>query len=345
MNEKVYIILLNYKGWEDTIECIESLFKLKYTNFHVVLVDNCSPNNSISKIREWADGKHKIEISNSFHYSLVYPEITKPLLYDFINEDEINLINTNNNLTIINASKNEGFSHGNNIGIKFGLNQKDASFFWILNNDTVVTPDSLTQLVAEYQKRQNFKIGILGCKVKYYHQPNLIQCLGGATYNKWLAYGKQVANQKIDSKIYDNDDVKLDLIIGASMFVDINFIDKVGLLGEDYFLYFEEQDWAERAIRKGFSLEYTHKAVIYHKEGGSIGGNQLNIKGISKLSDFYYARNKIIFTKKFHSKLCVLTVYLSFILIILNRIRRGQPDRIPMLVKILFNPYKHFENS
>ena len=55
---KVYIILVNYNGWEDTVECMESLFKLEYDNFEIVLVDNASPNSSVSKIISWSKEKY-----------------------------------------------------------------------------------------------------------------------------------------------------------------------------------------------------------------------------------------------------------------------------------------------
>ena len=196
-------------------------------------------------------------------------------------------------------------------------------------------------LVKRY--RQQGDIGILGAKVKYYFEPEMLQCAGGATYNKWLAYSKQVGNQELDKGQHDHQDIELDLIIGACMLVDINFINKVGLLSEEYFLYYEEQDWAERSKQNGLTLGYEPDAVIYHKEGQSIGASQLDLRSISKLSDFYYARNKIILTKKYFSFLCQITVYLSFILIAINRIIRGQSDRITMLIRILRNPNKGFE--
>jgi GT2 family glycosyltransferase len=346
MQPKTYIILLNYNGWEDSIECIESIFKCHNKNYHIILVDNNSPNNSVEKIELWAKGKLKIELDESNKLkSKTFPFIQKPLKYRLITEDEsCNYFGLAEEyqLTIIKANKNKGFSYGNNIGIKHALSQKDSDFFWILNNDTIIDPNSLDELLKYFNKNSNRNLGILGAKVKYYDEPNMIQCAGGAKYNKWLAYGKQIGNQTIDNGEYDNNNINPDLIIGASMFVSNDFIKNVGLLSEDYFLYFEEQDWAERAKRKSFTLEYNYKAVIYHKEGRSIGGNQLNIRGISKLSDFYYARNKILFTKKFHNNFCVIMVYLSFFLIVANRIRRRQIDRIPMLIKIVLNPNKHY---
>lgn len=340
---KVYIILVNYNGWEDTVECLESLFKLEYDDFEIVLVDNASPNNSVSKIISWSKGEIFVSPKSDKLTNISQQIKLKPLMINRIKSTaEATPLQIPFDFTLLEASENKGFSSGNNIGIKYALAKKDADFFWILNNDTVVLPNSLALLVKRYQQDQD--IGILGAKVKYYFEPEMLQCAGGATYNKWLAHSKQVGNQELDKGQYDRADIELDLIIGACMLVDINFITKVGLLSEEYFLYYEEQDWAERSKQNGLALGYEPNAVIYHKEGQSIGASQLDLRGISKLSDFYYARNKIILTKKYFSFLCQITVYLSFLIIAINRIRRGQSDRIAMLIGILKNPYKGFEN-
>ena len=110
--DKVYIILLNYLNWEDTIECLVSLASLSYSNFEVVVIDNFSQNESIENIKKTINSKNA-----TFH---------------------INYIQLNNN---------KGFGHGNNIGLKFALNKRDSDYFWVLNNDTVVSRESLTYLI------------------------------------------------------------------------------------------------------------------------------------------------------------------------------------------------------
>lgn len=66
MHEKVYIVILNYNNWKDTIECLESVLKSDYLNYQVIVVDNNSPNNSMDKIIQWADGKQ-----NSFYTKIL----------------------------------------------------------------------------------------------------------------------------------------------------------------------------------------------------------------------------------------------------------------------------------
>jgi hypothetical protein len=347
---KVCISILNYKNYADTIECLETIFRLDYPNFQVVVVDNPTspPNDSLKIIQKWAEDTQSFEIKmpKELRY-LQDPPLPKTIKTAFFNQDEfLTYQNTDTDiqLFLVQANENRGYSAGNNIALKFVLNN-DFDYAWILNNDTVVEKDSLKALVEHYERHKDSGLGILGGKVRYYQKPDTLQCAAGATYNKYLAYGKQVGNKQKDVGQFDNQYFKFDLVIGACTFVSRSFLQKVGLLSEDYFLYFEEQDWAYRCKKEGFHLGYTHKAIIYHKEGSTVGGNQLAVNSISALSDFYYARSKIIFTKKYYKGFCLLTVYLSFLLIILNRVRRKQFSRIPMLLKILLNPKKKYENK
>jgi hypothetical protein len=75
------------------------------------------------------------------------------------------------------------------------------------------------------------------------------------------------------------------------------FLETVGLMAEDYFLYFEEIDWVMRA-RGRFRFGYSPQSVVYHKEGGSIGSHK-NRNLRSALTDFYQARNRLVFTRRY----------------------------------------------
>src|SRR5690606_38592265 len=112
MGDKVYIILLNYNSWKDSIECIESLYKLNYKNFRVVLVDNASPNNSVEFIEEWAKGNWLPEFDSTHPlFELSESPILKPMDYLLLDESELD-DQSDSKLTIIKAKSNNGFSAG-----------------------------------------------------------------------------------------------------------------------------------------------------------------------------------------------------------------------------------------
>ncbi len=69
MNSKVAIIILNWNGWEDTTECLESLFRINYVDYEVIVVDNASEDDSIQKIRDYCEGKLRVKSNflSAFH--------------------------------------------------------------------------------------------------------------------------------------------------------------------------------------------------------------------------------------------------------------------------------------
>lgn len=340
ISPKVYIVVLNYNGWVDTLECLESLTKLTFSRYQIIVVDNFSENDSLAYVQKWADGHQPVVLPDgNVLRHLSNPPVAKPILYKAYSREEAELGGSQadkNALILIQTGSNLGFAGGNNVALRYVLKKGDADYVWLLNNDTVVEPDSLTQLVQRHVATKSERAGIVGGKIRYYHDPALLQCIAGAYYNKWIGYSRQIGNHQVDQGQYESVSVRPDLIIGACMLVSTQFLKEVGLLNEEYFLYFEEQDWAERAKRRGFTLQYTTRAIVYHKEGGTIGASQWN--GNSRFSDFYFARSKLLFTERYFGKLTRLTVMLSFIVTILNRIRRKQFDRIQLLIRVLMNP-------
>lgn len=336
--EKVGIVILNYKGWKDTIECLESVFKLNFHPFEVVVVDNWSGDDSIEKITDWANGKLLAE-TNELHKGLVFPPIDKPVPLQVLSNWQIDPTDSTVRLTIIKNKLNNGYAGGNNIGIEYLLKKGITKYFWLLNNDTVVHPDALMHMVHSMEDA-NHKIGIVGSKLLLYNFPTVIQNIGN-TYNKWLAFSKEIALNETDSGQYERDHV-IPFVTGASMLISKKFMEDVGLMAEEYFLYFEEADWGIRAFKKGWFCKFSAGSKVYHKVGSSTGGSADKSKK-SEMVDFYYFRNKILITKKFYP-FCLITVYLSFLIAIFNRVKRKQFDRIPMLLKILINPYNHYKD-
>ena len=123
----------------------------------------------------------------------------------------------------------------------------------------------------------------------------------------------------------------IDYVIGASVFVRREFLQDIGLMCEDYFLYCEEIDWAERAKGK-YKIACMPESVVYHKEGASTGGQSVENK--TMFSDYYQLRSRLLFTKKFHKKYLPI-VYLTMLYAIFNRIKRRQYDRIWMIIKLM----------
>lgn len=341
---RVYIIIVNYNGWKDTIECLESLLKLKYENFRIIVIDNSPDASSYEGIRRWATEGFSVETAFP---DLVFPLTPKPLK-DFAHTTEQQLLDKNHTskIMLVKAYGNQGFSAANNAGLKYALRMNDFEFAWLLNNDTVVAPDSLSQLVACMSDGDKHRVGILGAKVMEYENPAIIQSAGGGRLIRPLALSKLIGRGQLDSGQFDLDNLRMDFVAGTSMIVRKGFLKDVGLMDEDYFLYFEEPDWAERGRKHKWKIHYCYRAVVYHKGGATTGGKGYSSKnkGSTDLSDYYFQRARVLFTRK-HYWYLIPSVYFSFLIVVINRLRRRQFHRIKGLLTILIHPQRKFRKN
>ena len=290
MDPTVAIIILNWNGWADTVECLESVYQINYPNYHVVVVDNHSSDNSVRKIKDYASGNLEVK-SNFFKYDPTNKPI-EIVQYSRENWEIKKNSNTNKQLILIKNEINYGFAEGNNIGIKFARKNFNTDYVLLLNNDIVVDKDFLRILVQEGEK--DTKIGLLGPKMYYYDNPNVIWCIGGKIDWK-LARGLHVGIDEEDKGQYNRKQA-FEYINGSSLLIKKEVFDKVGLLDKRFFLYFEETDLALRASKNGYKSLYLPNAKIWHKVSKSGGG-------IKKENGLYYiTRNRWLFMKKWASK-------------------------------------------
>jgi GT2 family glycosyltransferase len=312
---RVYVILVNWNSWGDTLECLESLLRLEYPEFRIVVCDNGSSDDSLDRIKTWAE------------YHAVSCIECQRAVAESGGDRTVDPL-----LTLIRNGENLGFAGGNNVGILYGMSRGAVDYYWLLNNDTVVEPDSLTHLVARMQ--QNQTIGICGSTIRLYHDRDRIQAMGGGYYCRWIGlpwhYGRFTQRRgKIDQQRAES---RMNYVEGASMLVSCQFLDSIGLLCEDYFLYFEEADWAIRAIRR-FTLGYASQSVVYHKVGSSIGTSS-NPGRKSYTCDYYNIRNRLMFTRQFYPS-ALPTVRLVIVGALLLRLCMGKWDRAVMIFRLL----------
>jgi hypothetical protein len=235
----VAIILVNYNGAEDTIECIDSLSMIRDVEYEIIVVDNCSTDSSIERLKE---------LQRKYTF------------------------------TLLQATSNNGFSSGNNIGITYASN---ADYYLLLNNDTVVEPDFLNKLVNEFKYHSH--CGAATSKILYNSKPDTIWYAGGS-FNKRTARSEHYHfNEK--NLMLDNVPEKVTFASGCCLCISKEVINKIGLLNEDFFLYEEDVDFCFRITEAGFDIIYVPSSVIYHKVSASTGYQ-------SSMSQFYSVRNK-----------------------------------------------------
>jgi GT2 family glycosyltransferase len=218
---------------------------------------------------------------------LDYPNF-KVLAIDNDSSHRLGDLNFNYKITKLVNAENRGFSGGNNIGIKYALDN-GADYILLLNNDTVIEPGFLKILVEEGEK--NEKTGILG-PVIYKLGTNKPHFAGGKI--NWFYTGaKHVPGAS-------------DYITGACFLIKRKVIKKIGLMPEEYFLYFEDAEWCLKARRAGFSCKVVKEANISHKVSK-------NTQEYSFSYIYYQYRNGLIFAKRNAPFLIKIMVYkLSF---------------------------------
>ena len=299
----VTIIILNWNGWKDTAECLESLYQINYSNYQVILVDNASDDDSIKKIREYCEGKLHVK-SEFFDYKLE----NKPIYFYDFSENEFKLfsetvdtdeLNSQNNIVILKNNSNYGFAGGNNIGIEFALKNFKSDYILLLNNDTVVDENFLVELVKNGQDK---KIGFLGPKTYYYEnggRKDVISFAGGFL-NQYTGMPKVVGYQEIDNGQYDKVN-RVDYVEGSCILINKEVLEEIGFLDTSYFAYWEEADLCKRGFEAGHESVYVPKSKIWHKVSTSFN---------DPIKLYYYSRNKIKFMRKNAGRI----EYISFLL-------------------------------
>ncbi|HEU0109749.1 MAG TPA: glycosyltransferase family 2 protein [Flavisolibacter sp.] len=196
----------------------------------------------------------------------------------------LELLSTFPSARIIRNKKNLGFSAGNNVGI---LAAK-GDYFFIVNNDTEFTPGLLEGLLAVFEKHP--ETGIACPKFHYFFNKGTIEYAGYNAVNIFTGRNSMVGSLEKDKGQY-NILTETNYAHGGGMMVSRKVIQEVGLMPEQFFLYYEELDWSEQIKRKGFKIFYQPDALIYHKESMSTGK-------MSPLKTFYLTRNRILFMRR-----------------------------------------------
>lgn len=243
--QKVFIIVLNWNGYMDTVECLRSIEKCSYPAYEVVVVDNGSTDGSVERLKK--DFKDVVYIENK---------------------------------------ENLGYTGGNNVGIRYAI-EKGAEYIWLLNNDTTMKVDTLTRLIEAAENDQ--RAGLLGPKILQMDNSGRAYAMMGRL-NMWFPWPDRMEGED-ESKV-TGEAVCVDFLSGSALLVRRDFVEKVGLLDERFFFYWEENDWCERGRKAGFSSVFVPDAVVYHKGGGTSG------KGWNEFTAFYLVKNWIFFMRK-----------------------------------------------
>jgi hypothetical protein len=298
----VSIIILNWNGWQDTIDCLESIHKVDYKNLEVIVVDNASKDESVEKILSWGR-QNKIWCQQQSYEpdDLMIKPIVKPVVCDdFNNRSAVQ------QLLLIKLPQNTGFCLGNNIGMKQAA-ANGTAFLLILNNDTIVTPTFLKPMIEIAQKDEN--VGLVGGIICHADNPDMIWFAGGSL-NKYLESFLE-HYEDLYSRVKFDKILNTDLVSGCMMLIPRRSYDRFGGFYEKLFIWSEDWEYSFRVKKAGYKLVLVTRARIFHKCGRSLGV-------MKPLSYYYGTRNRLILKRMYLSR-SMRWPFLAFFL----------PSRIP----------------
>ena len=185
---------------------------------------------------------------------------------------------------VIRNGANLGFSGGNNAGLRVAA----GDYFFIVNNDTEFTQGLLEGLLEVFHLHPD--AGIASPKFHSFFEKGTIEYAGYRPINPFTGRNEMIGHREKDCGQYD--EMKATCYAhGGGMMVSRAVIDRVGLMPEQFFLYYEELDWSEQVKRKGYKIYYQPRSLIYHKESMTTGKS-------SPMKTFYLTRNRILFMRR-----------------------------------------------
>ncbi len=185
---------------------------------------------------------------------------------------------------VIKSDKNLGFAGGNNLGIKAA----QGRYLFLVNNDTIFKDFNIQALINRAESSD--KIGVVCPKIRFAWEPQPIQFTGYTELSKITIRNRAIGFGEEDHGQYDTAN-PTPYAHGAAMFIKREAIEKVGLMPECYFLYYEELDWSIMFTRAGYQIWYEPKCTIYHKESQATGQN-------SPLRTYYITRNRLLLVRR-----------------------------------------------
>jgi len=225
------------------------------------------------------------------------------------------------------CKENLGFAGGNN----WGMRQAKGDFIFIVNNDTEVTPDLLDKLLQPFQ--ENKLIGVSCPKIKYFHEPTVIQYAGFNPMNPYTGRTTVIGEREEDRGQHNHSRPTYGAH-GCAMLVSRQVIEKVGMFPEKFFLYYEEWDWSLRIMRAGYKIWYTADAVIFHKESVSVGKN-------NPMKVYYHTRNRILFMRR-NVNFFQMIIFTGFFILLtipkslIGYLARGEKQQLKYFMKGVF---------
>jgi len=269
------VVIAGYLSDDVIVDCLESLATSENAKLRVVVVDNASPDDTAAVIRTWAT------------------ESGRPFEEQQVGVGETAKLSAESVFALLRLPVNLGFAGGINTGVRALLEDPAVDLFWVLNPDCVVTPGAAAAYLRHAETTGPF--ALMGSRTLYHEPPQAIQTDGGRV-NRWTGVCRNANQGGAPDATAMPAANTLNFVSGANVVASRTFIERAGLLQEDYFLYFEEVDWAMR--RGDLPLTMCPDALVLHHGGTSIGTGSVTRRA-SGFANYFNYRNRMRFMRRF----------------------------------------------
>ncbi|MXO75654.1 glycosyltransferase [Altererythrobacter aerius] len=266
------VAIVGYQSEAIIAACLDSVFKSQGVRVRVVIVDNASDDGTITAVRAWAAAAGgRITFAEG-----PVGAITRAAA----------------DLTLLSAPVNHGFAWATNRALEVLAAEPGLGLFWLLNPDCQARPDAAARFV---EAGADGAFGLMRGRVVYHARPDVVQTDGGTvTLATGVCHSANLDRPANAAAVPPAS--AIDFISGASCVASRRFLETVGLMREDYFIYYEEVDWAFR--RGDLPLRQVPNAVVLH-HGGTVTGTGSFDRRPSPFSNYFNYRNRIRFLRRF----------------------------------------------
>jgi len=326
---EVLVLILNWNGWQDTLECLESLRSSSYAAAQAVVIDNGSSDGSLDRIAVWA--AQQVPPVAVVRYTRAEAETgsddagERAAFADLPHSRRLILIDNGDNL---------GFAAGNNVGIRFAIDRGCWAVL-LLNNDTVVASEAIGAMVGLLEKQPQV-MGVTP-RILYYDADRVWNCGGDLTAfggRRYHWHGRRADETPQDGWR------QVSFITGCAALLRTDLFCRVGLLSERFFFGEEDFEFAQRLRRARLPLACCYGATIRHKVSRSVAevaeaaqgppadalANRIRLHYLNRFIDMrgYYPRPVWEAWR---------LVYLAYIALLLTRRYRFAPRRTLALLR------------
>ena len=279
---RVVIVIVATDEAENIVGCLQSLNRFLYRDFGIIVCENGGSEAFERDLRELAKMN---DVAPDADYGGIGAGQAERRRF-CLGADR-------RPVTILRSRENRGYSGGVNACIAAAGNNWD--FIWVLNPDTFPEPDALGALV---RRQAQGGYGMVGSRIVFVSSGR-VQLWGGLMYWRLLGRCRSLGVDKPFEATPNVEEVegRMDIVAGTSMFVSRDYIETVGVMDEDFFVYYEDTDWS---LRRGkFRFGYAHDSVVRHIAGSTSGSGGPRPKR-SRFSIYLSERNRVLIARKRH---------------------------------------------